>query len=43
MVAGIPRICSEKRLKRVTVSFAVVENFLRRRRSIQVGDSYAVQ
>ena len=37
MVARIPRICSEKRPKIVPVSFAVVENFLRRR-SIQVGD-----
>ena len=36
--AGIPRVCGEKVLKRVPVSFDVVKNFLRRGRSIQVGD-----
>ena len=36
--AGIPGLCGEKVLKRVPISFAIVENFLRRGRSILVGD-----
>ena len=36
--ARIPRISNEKVSKRVPVSFAIVENFLRRGRSIMVGE-----
>ena len=36
--ARIPGISSEKASKRIPVSFAIVENFLRRGRSILVED-----
>ena len=37
--ARIPGISSEKVSKRVPVSFAIVENFLRKGRAILVGDN----
>ena len=37
-VARIPGVSSKKVSKRVPVSFTIVENFLRRGRSILVGD-----
>ena len=40
--ARIPGLCSEKGSKRVAVSFVIVEDFLRRERSILVGDNYTV-
>ena len=37
--ARLPEICSEKGSNRIPVSFAIVEDFLRRERSLLLGDT----